>query len=446
MEATIHAVNSVEYDLKIKASALDLEPQIEAELKKVRNKIKIDGFRPGTAPLQMIRKMHGQAITQDAIEKLINKVYKEQVYDNETYAPIGHPVINKMDYDNGVLDAEVRFGVRPEFEAVGLEGESLTKLVHFVEEADLDSQLEYIQFEKSTLEDTEDALDEEMVAKVDLQELDLSTGEMLIGNQFIHRDLEINLKDPRVLANLKEALIGKKVGENFEIVLNTGTEESAKENRYAVSITKTQKRNTPELNDALIEEFTNGRFNNVADLREDMRQGMQADWDNNAKTRLENKIIERVLSLNTFEMPASAVDLYLDGYIREQADEQGNLPKDFDLATFIESKKDDAEKAARWFFIRDKLVKQHEVTVNDEDLDAFFAKRAAEFGQGITADFVEKLYKEQGALEQISSQLLTEKTLEILASQATIVEKSRADFEKEEAENIVASEESADSN
>ena len=438
METIINAVNSVEYDLVIKATEQDLAPQIEAELKKLRNKIKIDGFRPGTAPLQMIRKMHGDAVTQEVTEKFINQTYKEQVFDVEDYAVIGPPTITALTYDEGILDATVRFGVKPEFEVVGLAGESITKLVHFVEEADIEGQLEYLQSENAVLEDTTEALTEDMVATLDLQELDMSTGEMLIGNQFIHRDIDVNLKDPRVLANLKEGLLGKKAGETFEIVLNTASPENPDEKKYAVTLTKTQLRNLPEITDEFVKEVTHGRFETIEALKEDMRRGMQQDWDNNAKARLENKIIDRTLSLNTFEIPQSATEVYLEGFLRQEADEKGNLPQGFDFNGFIESKTTDAQNAARWFFIRDKMVKQHSITVSDEDLDAFFEKRALEFGQGITADFVEKLYKEQGQLEQISSQLLTEKTLDILIEQATIVEKSRADFEKEEAEELVA--------
>ena len=75
--------------------------------------------------------------------------------------------------------------------------------------------------------------------------------------------------------------------------------------------------------------------------------------------------------------------------MKEEADEKGNLPQGFDYEKFTADKTPEAEKAARWFFIRDNVVKNNNISVTDEDLDAFYEKRALEFGQGITAEFVD---------------------------------------------------------
>ncbi len=122
--------------------------------------------------------------------------------------------------------------------------------------------------------------------------------------------------------------------------------------------------------------------------------------------------------------------MYLDAFVEEVKKNAGDsLPPDFDEEAYREARKEEAMHQARWMLIKDKIVAEEKLAVEDSDRQAFFEKSAAD-GE-VTADMLQKYYESVGLIGQLDQRLLTEKVIEFLQGKVKVVEKDRKAFEKE---------------
>ena len=173
-----------------------------------------------------------------------------------------------------------------------------------------------------------------------------------------------------------------------------------------------------------------GAAETVEELRSQVRKRLQDSWDRRSKEILETKVVETIVEANEIEVPESVVEMYLDAFVEEVKKNAGeSLPDDFDEEAYRDARKDEAIHQARWMLIKDKLVADENLSVQDSDRQSFFEKSAAD-GE-VTADMLQKYYESIGLIGQLDQRLLTEKVIELLLTKFKVVEKDRKAFEKE---------------
>ena len=433
MQTTISPAGPADFDLDVRASADEIQPRLDAALRKQRGRVQMRGFRPGKAPLDLVRKMYGEALSYEIAEGLVQEAFDAEVAGNASYRLIGRPALTTLDFDGaGDLHARIRFGVRPHLSVKGLKGERLTRLVHDVTDAEIDEELQGLRARAAVTEPGAEgeALTETGAAVLDLQPVgDDGSTEGLRAEE----DVRVVMDDPRLQEPLRDALVGKTAGETFTVDLphdeGHGDHEGAHTHRYTVTVKRVDRRVLPNLDDAFAARVSKERFETVDALRADVRQDLERVWEKRRREYLETQVVERLSSLNDVPVPDSAVELFLDSFVQQAAQQAGGkLPEGFDVNGYRQYMTPEARRQAVWMLIRDQLLADEGLTVDDADLDAYFEKEAST--GGVDAALFRRVYEAQPrTMEMLEQRLLSEKLFDRLTEAATFEDKSFEDVQ-----------------
>ncbi|MEL6771410.1 MAG: trigger factor [Bacteroidota bacterium] len=460
MNTTVTAQNEVDYTLDIEVSRIELEPRIDKVLRQQRKHVSMKGFRPGRVPLSVVRKMYGDAVAVQVAEELIGEAFKTEVEENEAYDVMGSPRLTELDYEPGEdLNARVMFGVRPAFELDAFADAEATKFTHDVTDEEIDADIERRRDDRAEEVDTPEgaAIGEDHIAVIDFQLVDKETDTPIIGKK--QEDARVPLFNPDLRPALKEALLGKAVGDVFMVDLDSpsaepsndedaeeeGAEVDAQVDRFQVTVKQVQARELPELDEAFIEEATNGEAADLDGFKAFVREELEKRWARRSEEALEESLFRKTMERHDFEVPESVVETVLDQQVEDlEKRAGGELPPHFDLAGFREERRGLARDQVRWMLVREKIMEADGLEVTEEDIDAEFMRIAqpptpaegdeeAEEREPIDVNLLRQFFASQpGAMDQMVTRLVNQRLFDALKSRFTITEKSRQDFDTDE--------------
>lgn len=439
METTITEITPVEFDLEIKATAESLAPHIDKALRKYRPQVQMNGFRPGRVPMSLVKKLHGKAVAVEVIDNLVQDTYETEVMKADAYSVLGSPTVTRLEYEpDGDLEAVVRFGVRPPIELVDLSKETISKLIHVVTDEDVQHELENLQDKQAVLVPHEGPVGEKDQVIMDIQRLDPESGTPLIGEK--QEDAALFLNDPGLDADVKAALLGKSVDDQVRVMLPDpdadANADAADIERvpFSVTIKDIKRRELPEIDDEFAAETSEGKLETLDELREDIRGELEARWESAARRNLEDRIINRMIALHPVPVPQGAVESFLDAFVDDvRQRNEGNLPDGFDEPSFRDANLQEAEAMVRWMLIKDHFVETENLAVTDADLDAHFDEMAGDKSE-VDSAMMRKFFEQMNMMDNLETRIINQKIFDALLDKFEVVEKSRADFEKEQAE------------
>ncbi len=442
MQTDVRELSEVDYALDIVVPTDEIQQQITDALKKERGQISLKGFRPGKVPMGVVRKMVGQQVAVQVAETAIGEAYRKAVVEDEQYDPIGQPRLVDMDFDvndkEAELKAEIRFGIKPQFELAEMSGVPVSKLVRVFTDDDIQADLDRRLDLAATLEDEPDgtALTVDHVAIVDIQPLDAE--EKPSGPK--QSDAQIILANPDLRKELKDGLIGKASGDEFVVAFPHEHEEIEGEDheehvdRYQITVQTVQRRDIPEMTDEWVKEHSSGEAETVDELRAEARKELEDSWERRARQNMESKMVEAFVDAHPFAIPEVLSDAALDASLEEIREKQPNkqLPAGLDVEAFREQNREQAEKQVRWLLVKDELVEKEGLEVTNEDFDAEFARIAGEDGD---IEMMKGFFTQQPQMmQQMGDHLLNQRVFEALSTRFDIVEKTRDDIEADRAE------------
>ncbi len=443
MQTTITQQDSpVEYALEITATAEELAPKLQKALKTQQKRTQLKGFRVGKVPLQLVKKMYGEALAFQLAEEAVQEAYNTEVLELEEHEVLGQPTITKLDYKmDGDLSAVVHFGVRPEVALQDLAGVQVDVLAHEVTDEEVSEELERLRERHADLVPVEDeAISEAHLIQFDLQELDKESGTPIIGQKDEDQEFFLGadgLDERPLLKRIKEAVLGAKAGDaisfDFEHDAAHGHEEEGHlhTHRFEVQIKEVKRRELPELDDAFAGEISNDELDTLDALRDEVRKSLEQSWERQVKEFRESQIVKKMLELHPVPVPQSVIELYLDSFVEDvKKRNKGELPAHFNVGAFRDANRKDAEEQARWMLVRDQVVTANELKVEDEDLDAHFAEQVGD-SEEISVEQMRKFYDQMGLAGQLEQRILSEKVFDTLADQLELVEKDAETLEAE---------------
>lgn len=463
MQTSIKQLNDVEYEFEIDATASELAPKINKRIREHQATITLKGFRPGKVPANILKKMYGESLVIDVIEKSIMGLFSDEVIEEGDYQVLGMPVLSTLDYKlDGDLHAVMKFGVKPSFELSDLSETTLLKLVHTVTDEEIDQEIDNLLKKEADLETREEGgIEETDHVVVDMQRLDPKTATPIVGEK--EEGVAFYLDDEKLKKSLKNALLGKAEGETFKVslplneddeeeddtpksdllVLPTDNPDTEKEfDSYEVLVKEVKQRNMPELDSDFIKEITKEAAEDEEGLRNHIQEQLESMWDNESQRLLEGELVSKMIELHAFPVPESALEVYLNSFVEELKQQAGgNLPEGFDTETYKTQRKGEAENLARWQLMREHIVDSESLDVTEEDRNAYFAKMG---GNEEMAEMLKNYYAQMGnnMLERVDHELLNKKVIEVLSERFVIEEKNKEDFtqalkERAEAEEAV---------
>ena len=422
MDITIKDISQVEKELHVNVPARELEPHFEEAYRKEQAKLTIKGFRKGRAPLEMVKKLYGEAIEYDSLSAIASDIYQKAA-DEKHLEPIGEPVVTDLNYKRG---EELTFKIRIELKPVVQLGEytniPVERIVHAVSEAELESELTRLRKANSTTKEVETASDSEHILTVDAQELD-DSGTPLIGKK--SEGMRVYLADETIVPEVKDVLQGASAGTVRRVRYELERDGMKLAHHIDFHVKKVEKVELPPLDDELARKITKEKVKSLQEFRSQMRSDMESDWKAYSERLLTDALISEIVRRHDIPVPGSLVKALTDGRIDEIRNQnpKKELPREFDEAKFREEYRPSAIFQAKWYLIREKIAEAEGITVTESELEHRAAADAPKMG--IEKDRLLSFYKKSPAL---LDRLKTEKLMEFLRSSARITEKIVDEF------------------
>ncbi|NOY05384.1 MAG: trigger factor [Chlorobi bacterium] len=427
MEILINSKTSCEHELELVVPISELEPHFEKFYKKYQRDLAIPGFRKGRVPMKLIKRRFGKAIEFEAIDEIVNDFFK-QAMEERDIKPIGQPSLKNIDYKEGEhLVVKISYETGPEFELKNYEGLELEKIVHEVTEEEIEARIEQMRERMASFEEVEKPTDEDFIVTCDIELF----GDDEKSEPEKRENMRLDLRDESMHPDLKAEILNMKVGDVREVELTYDSEEKEEElaegetppephvERMRVALKKAERIVLPEVDEEFAKKVSEGKYETLEELREDLRGSIAAYYEERAEENLHTQIIEKIVENNPFDVPESLVKMITDDLV-EQVKQQyfgENFPEGFDVDSLREDMRPKAVRQAKWMFLREEIIRREKIAVEDEDVEAK-AEEGAE-RMGIDKEQLVAYYKQNSeAVDAIRN----EKLFTLLKSRAEIKE------------------------
>lgn len=355
----------------------DYKPAVEAELKKVQRQATVSGFRPGKAPMGLVKKNHGRSVLVDEVNRLASDKLFGYLRD-EKIDFLGQPLMSQEAESKINFEVEEDFvfafdlGLAPDFK-VNLSNEDVvTKYKVIITDEMLAEEVANVRKRFAEVSDVEKA-DEKDVIYGEVTELD-DKGEAFEGgvtNQAVSLTADL-VKS----ADLQKQLIGIEKGaeitvdifalfnDNETVLSNTlnipkeGVNDLNKE--FKLKVTEIKHYVDAEVNQELFDKiFGKDAITTEEEFHQKIKESIAGYYDNESNNHVEHEVSHIISDKHDFELP----DAFLKRWL---VDTQPDTYK----AEGIDEKYEQEKPGIRYSLVRERLQNEHKLEVKPEDIES----------------------------------------------------------------------------
>ncbi|RMF88142.1 MAG: trigger factor [Nitrospirae bacterium] len=428
METQVQELTSTRYQVRVTVPAEEIAPRFERAYKALQRSARLPGFRPGKAPVSVLRKRFGEAVREDVGNELLQETFPKALAEHDLKA-IGPPTLEEVTIREGepfVYLAEV--DVLPQFELhEEVEHLTLTARPTEVPEEMVEQTLERLRQDHAELRPVEEegaALARGQVGVIDYA--GTIDGEPFEGGSGEGYRVEVGAG--RIFPELEEGIEGMRVGEEREISVTfpEGAREglAGKTAVFKVTLKEIQEKILPELDDEFARDLDH---DDLEALRRDIRERLAARMAESNRKAHHAEIAEKLVELHPIDVPPTLLEGQLQMMVKNRLVHllgEGMDPDEVDRREreLHQELRDDAEQRARLTLVLDKIAEEHGLEVRDEEIEALLKKEAAEVG--VAPEVLRQYYENQfGSLDPLHDRLREEKAFDYCLEHATFEEK-----------------------
>jgi len=313
MQVSVESIGKLERRMQVQVPAERVSQEIAARLKTISRTARLNGFRPGKAPLKVIRQQFGSQVHREVIGELLQSSYAEAVTQKQL-TPAGNPRIEPQSMDEGQdLKYVATFEVFPDVALQPMENLEVDRITAEVTESDIDAMIERLRKQQMKYVAATRA-----AAKGDKITIDFEgaiDGVSFAGGK--GENIAIVLGEGRMLPDLEEGLIGSSAGEKRNVTVNfpsdyRATELAGKQAVFATDVKSVEEPVLPEIDEEFFKAFgvTEG---GLPKLREDVAANMRRELEQAMRNRNKAAVMEKLYVANPTDVP----NVLIEGQIRD---------------------------------------------------------------------------------------------------------------------------------
>ena len=402
--------------------------------KKYASRARVDGFRPGYAPLDVVRMKFKEEIKGDVLQDVIPAKVEEAILEYDLH-PLTEPHLHLENQEtvkvNGSepLTLHVHFEVMPALPEPTYEGIELVRRVKPVENGEIEDLInERLQREAAfvPVEGRASEIGDTVIADLEGKFDDQPDGEPIVAN-----DLEVTLGDEVIEQSFTDNLVGVKEDEEkkFTVVYPaefTSEALAGKTLHYTAKIKSVGRSEVPELNDEWAKSLDDG-YESLDDLRTRLRADLEKVADADADARVRNNAIAKLIEQNPFDVPNALIENQTRRLLNDFAQDMQQRGVDLEKVdkAFIEmaynNMRQQGERDVKAAMLLDEIAKREDVKVTDEELNEEL-QRMADYYRASLDDIRKSLESQGGGTDNIRNNLKTRKTIEAIVAKANVTD------------------------
>jgi trigger factor len=407
-------------EIELEIPAENVSKATEKVARDLARVARIPGFRPGKAPVTLIRRRFAGDIQGEVLQSLVPE-YLEKALDEKKLVPVTQPAVDKVEFKEGEpLKFRAIFEVLPEFELGDYKNLDVQVDAVEVGDAQVNKVIEEMRDRAATFVPVEGraAQDGDFVL-MKLNGMPEGGGEPVqADNIMCHIGAEETLK------SFSENLRGASPGETRKFVSKYPNDYpdqklAGKTYDYTVDIQAIKDKKLPEVNDEFVKDAAGALpgVTTVAELRKRILENLEAAKEEQQSAQAREKILEAVVKQHDFPVPEALVehqmDVRLERTVRSLA-AQGVDPRavNVDWVSLRKRQHDRAVDDVKAELLLDRIADAEKIEATNEDVEKEIGTLAERSGESATA--LRARLTKQGALDRMKSKLRSDKTIEWL--------------------------------
>lgn len=434
MQVTETLSEGLKREFRVVLPATELEERLTSELATLKDRVKINGFRPGKVPVAHLRRLYGRSVMAEVVQNAVAEAERKIVDDHQLKLANQPRFEFPEDKDEmeKALDAKtdlafkVALEVLPTFELVDLSDVKVTKPVFKVPDEEVQEGLERLSKQnrpfgskgEDAAAETGDRVVVDFVGSVDGVEFEGGKGE----------EVPVEIGSNSFIPGFEEQLTGAKKGEERTLAVTfpeayPAAHLAGKDASFAVTVKDVLAPGEVTIDDAFA---TNFGMESLDAMKDALRGALQRDYDGVARRKLKKVLLDALDERYSFELPPTLLDQEFQGVWQQVLTDLQRAGKTFeDEGTTEDKAKDEyrriAERRVRLGLVLARIGETAEVTVSDDEVTQALIERARQY-PGQERQVWEFYQKNPQALAELRAPLFEEKVVDHILTQVTVEE------------------------
>jgi trigger factor len=409
-------------ELELEIPAEDVSKASEKVAKEFAKMARVPGFRPGKAPISLIKRRFAEDIKSEVLQNLVPETVEKAVAEQKL-TPVSQPQVDKLEFKVGEpVKFRAWFDVLPEFTLANYKSLEIEMPEMNLTDEDVNKGVAEMQQRAAAFTPVEGrAVENDDFVQVKLNGTPEGGGEPLQAESVL-----CHVGAEETMEPFNENLRGANVGDHKDFDVNYPADYpdaklAGKLFHYSVDVLGIKTKKLPELNDEFAKDVSDAT--SLDELKTKIKESLEHERDHRQKDLQREKVIGELVKLHDFPVPESLVehqmDVRLERVVRSLA-QQGVDPRavNVDWVTLRKRQEDRAKDDVKAELVIDRIATEEKIDVTDEEVDHELEHMAGHSGE--SAEVLRARLTKQGALDRMKAKLRSDKTIDWLAQNASV--------------------------
>jgi len=425
MSVTVETLEKLERKITLTLPVDTIRHEVDSRLKKLSRQVKIDGFRPGKVPMNIVAQRYGYSVQYEVMNDKVGEAFQVAAVENNLRVA-GQPRISEKEgAPEGQMAFDAIFEVYPEVKIGDLSQATIEKLTAEVNDEAIQKTIDILRKQRRTFAQRSlesgaaknDRVTIDFVGKID--------GELFEGGHA--NDFQFVVGEGQMLKEFEDAVLGMKIGESktFPLLFPEdyhGKDVAGKTADFMVTLKKLEVSHLPELTDELAKSLgvSDG---NVEGLKADIRKNLDREVKGRLMAKNKQAVLQALVEKAELDLPQSIVQSEINRMIdgaREDLKKRGI--KDADKAPIPDDIfRPQAEQRVRMGLVVSDLVRAKELQATVDQIKAQIEEMAASYEK--PADVIKWYYSDPQRLAEVEAVVMEANVTQHVLSMAQVTEK-----------------------
>jgi trigger factor len=452
MQVTETLVEGLKHEFQISVPASDLDAKADARLVDLKDKVRLNGFRPGKVPVSHLKKVYGRSVMAETIDQTIrdtnSQIFTERGFRLATEPKITMPTEQKAVEDilagKSDLTYTVSIEVVPAIQLADFKSFTVEKPVADVTDADVDEAIQRIADQNRTFAAKGEGAKAETGDRVTISFKGTINGEPFDGGS--GEGIQVAIGSNTFIPGFEEQLVGIAAGETRTLQVsfpkNYASDKLAGQPaEFETTATLIEAPQATEFNDEFAKTLG---LESLDKLKEAARERLAAEFAGATRQRVKRMLLDRLDETHRFEAPPSLVEEEFNlmwNSIKAEMDSSGKTFADED--TTEEAAREEyrkiADRRVRLGLVLSEIGEKNKITVTDDEVSRAVIERARQM-PGREKEVWDYYRSNANALAQLRAPIYEDKVVDFILELANVTEKkvTREDLYKDDEEEKTA--------
>jgi len=417
MQVSVEKTSELSRTMTVCIPEAVVQKKMAERLKSLAREIKIDGFRPGKVPQEVVKKMYGERVRGEIAGDLIKDTYYDAL-EGQDLKPAGHPHIQPVDESEGFKYTAI-FEVYPEISLKGLDELEIVRPLATVSDSDVDDMIEKLRVQKQTWSVVDRPVQNN--DNVTISFSGTSEGEKFTDGKV--DDFQVVCGQKKMISGFEDNLLGLSAGDNKTFTLNFpedyGNEKLAgKAAEFEVEVVKVEEPVLAEVDEAFIKAY-GIEEGSVESFRADVKNNMERELEQALRSKLKGSVMDALYEKIQLTVPNTLVDVEVESLMKpyiETAKRQKMKLEDLKLPR--DSFEEQARRRVALGLILGEVIQKESIKLDNDKVRSTIEEMAKSYER--PDDVISWYYSDESRLNEVQQMVLENQVVDWLVAQAKV--------------------------